>query len=348
MREFAIGNTLTGDRHQCFVVAEIGHNHQGDLDLAKVMMKAAKDSGASAAKLQKRHLTTLFTEQFAAEPYDGKHSYGRTYMEHRQALELGTDSWRELADYANALELIFFGTAFDPASADFLAELGVPVIKIASADALNWPLLDHVATLDMPMIVSTGGLTWAQLDATVQRLRARSAPFSLLHCTSAYPCPPDEIELLAIPAMRERYPDVAIGYSGHEEGIVPSLGAIALGAAIVERHFTVDQSLKGSDQRYSLLPPDMSRLVNAGHDLGAARGTGVKRMFESEKPALRKLGKKLVAAHPLTAGHVVSAADLEIRSPGDGLSPHLQEALLGRELAVDIERGADLRWACLR
>jgi sialic acid synthase len=348
MREFAVGSTFAGDRHQCFVIAEIGHNHQGDLDLAKVMVKAAKESGASAAKLQKRHLTTLFTEQFAAEPYGGKHSYGRTYMEHRQALELGEDSWRHLVDFAHALELIFFGTAFDPVSADFLAELGVPVIKIASADALNWPLLDHVAMLDMPMIVSTGGLTWAQLDATVQRLRAHSARFALLHCTSAYPCPPEEIELLAIPAMRERYPDVVIGYSGHEEGIVPSLGAIALGAAIVERHFTVDQSLKGSDQRYSLLPSDMSSLVNAGRDLGAARGTGVKRMFESEKPALRKLGKKLVAAKPLAAGHIVSAADVEIRSPGDGLSPHLQEALLGRELAVDIGRGADLSWASLR
>lgn len=348
MPALAIGEREVGSGRPCFVIAEIGHNHQGDLSLAKHMIKAAKESGADAAKLQKRHLPTLFTERFGSERYASPHAFGSTYLEHRNALEFDAQQWAELADYAASIDLMFFGTAFDVPSADMLAELHVPVIKIASADAMNWPLLDHVASLGVPMIVSTGGLDWTLLDATVERLHASGAGFALLHCTSAYPCPPEELQLRAIPAMRERYPDVVIGYSGHEEGFLPTIGAVALGASIVERHFTTDQEMKGSDQRYSLNPDEMSEAVHATRLVSRSLGAGEKRRYASEASALHKLGKKLVLARPVPAGTPLTDPDVEVRSPADGLSPHTIGSLIGRVTLRDLQPGEDLRTADLR
>lgn len=345
--ELHIGDIAIGDQHPCFVIAEIGHNHQGDPELARHLLKAAKDSGASAAKLQKRHLAGLFTERFAQERYDSEHAFGPTYLSHRAALELDPRAWRDLAAYARDIDLAFFATAFDIPSADFLVDLGVPALKIGSGDALNWPLLDHAASLGVPLLVSTGGLSWSEVAATARRLLGHGADFALLQCTSTYPCPAQELELSIITALRQRYPDTVIGYSGHENGIVPSLAAAALGAAIIERHFTVDNDLRGSDQRFSLDPAKMAELVQGIATVRQALGTGIKRRFDSENAALRKLGKKIVAARDLPAGHVLGRADLAVRSPGDGMPPHLLDHVLGRRLRRDLRRDDDITTAAI-
>jgi sialic acid synthase len=337
-----VGGIAIGDQHPCFVIAEIGHNHQGNPALARAMLKAARDSGASAAKLQKRHLPTLFTAEFARQPYHSEHAFGATYPEHRAALELDERAWHDLAAYASDIGLPLFATPFDIPSADFLASLGVPALKIGSGDALNWPLLDHAATLGVPLLASTGGLSWEDIDATHQRLTEHGAQFALLQCTSTYPCPPEELELSVITAMRQRYPQTVIGYSGHEQGILPSVAAAALGAAVIERHFTTDNSLRGSDQRFSLTPETMAELVHGASLVQRSLGTGTKRRFPSEEPALHKLGKKLVAAADLPAGHVLSRADLAARSPADGMSPHLLDQVVGARLLRPLRRGDTL------
>jgi N-acetylneuraminate synthase/sialic acid synthase len=346
-REISVAGRAIGDGHPCFVVAEIGHNHQGDLDLAKRMIKAAAEAGVSAVKLQKRSLDALFTDDLASEPTAGEHAFGPTYLEHRRALELDEDAWREAAAFAASLQVTFFGTAFDRRSADFLASIGAPLIKVASGDAMNWPLLDHVADLGVPMVISTGGLDWPAVDATVGRLQDRNAEFAILQCTSAYPCPPADVELRVISEMRRRYPDVVIGYSGHEKGFVPTIGAVALGAAVVERHFTTDQNLKGSDHRYSLNPTDMSALTAAITELDSALGTGTKRRSASENSALRKLGKKLVAARELPAGHRLTNEDLDVRSPGEGTSPHLLESFVGKRLTRSLAYQENVDWSAV-
>ena len=238
MGELHIGGITVGEDHPVFVIAEIGHNHQGNPELARALLKAARESGATAAKLQKRHLPSLFTADFARQPYRSEHAFGATYLEHRAALELNEQAWHDLAAFARDIGILFFATAFDIPSADFLVGLGVPALKIGSGDALNWPLLDHAATLGVPLLVSTGGLSWDDVDATAQRLADHGAQFALLQCTSTYPCPPRGTRPVGHQAMRQRYPVTVIGYSGHEQGIIPSLAAAALGAAIIERHFT--------------------------------------------------------------------------------------------------------------
>jgi sialic acid synthase len=338
MRELRIGRINVGDDHPVFVIAEIGHNHQGNPELAKAMIKAASESGASAVKLQKRHLPSLFTADFARQPYNSNHAFGATYLEHRAALELDERTWHDLAAYASDIGIFFFATAFDIPSADFLASVGVPVLKIGSGDALNWPLLEHAAVLDLPLIVSTGGLSQDEVDATAQHLADHGARFALLQCTSTYPCSPEELDLSVITSMRQRYPETVIGYSGHERGIIPSLAAAALGAGVIERHFTTDNSLRGSDQRYSLAPQAMAELVEGVSVVRRSLGTGIKRRHPSEESALHKLGKKIVAATDLSAGHVLSRADLAVRSPADGLSPHLLDEFLGARLMRPLKR----------
>jgi sialic acid synthase len=338
MGELNIGGITVGEDHPVFVVAEIGHNHQGNPELARAMLKAAGESGASAAKLQKRHLASLFTAEFARQPYRSEHAFGTTYLEHRAALELDEQAWHDLAAYARDIGILFFATAFDIPSADFLADLDVPALKIGSGDAVNWPLLDYAATLGVPLIVSTGGLSWDDVDATALRLANRGVQFALLQCTSTYPCPPEELDLSVITAMRQRYPETVIGYSGHEQGTVPSLAAAALGAAIIERHFTTDNSLRGSDQRYSLTPDTMAEVVQGASLVRRSLGTGVKHRHLSEGPALHKLGKKLVATTDLPAGHILSRADLAVRSPADGLSPQLLDQVVGTRLLRPLKR----------
>jgi sialic acid synthase len=338
MGELSIGGITVGEGHPVFVIAEIGHNHQGKPELARAMLKAARESGATAVKLQKRYLPSLFTAEFARQPYRSEHAFGATYLEHRAALELDEQAWHDLAAYARDIGILFFATAFDIPSADFLVGLGVPALKIGSGDALNWPLLEHATTLGVPLIVSTGGLSWEDVDATAQHLANHGGQFALLQCTSTYPCPPEELNLSVITAMRQRYPATVIGYSGHEQGIIPSLAAAALGAAIIERHFTIDNSMRGSDQRYSLIPETMAELVQGTSLVRRSLGDGIKHRHPSEESALHKLGKKIVAATDLPAGHILSRTDLAVRSPADGLPPHLLDKLIGTRLLRRLER----------
>jgi sialic acid synthase len=205
---------------------------------------AADDSGgsacgASAAKLQKRDNDTLYSRALLDAPYDNEHSFGRTYGEHRRVLEFGERDYLACRSVARAAKVDFFATAFDEASADFLMNIGVPAIKIASGGLTDIDLLKHVGSLGVPIILSTGGGTWEDVDTAVDVLTRYTSDFALLHCTAAYPVLNfNELNLLAIVEMRARYPQTVIGWSGHDSGIAMALVAYAYGARILEKHFT--------------------------------------------------------------------------------------------------------------
>ncbi len=187
-RQLRIDGVEIHDGGDCYVVAEIGHNHQGELDKAKQLIEAAKECGVNAVKLQKRSNRTLFTREFFDQPYDNEFSFGRTYGEHREALELGREEWIELQRYARELDITLFGTAFDFESADLLAELDVPVFKLASADLQNTPLLRHVAAFGKPMLLSTGGAVIEDVQRAVDAILPLNDRLCILQCTAAYPC----------------------------------------------------------------------------------------------------------------------------------------------------------------
>jgi sialic acid synthase len=335
-RELTIGATRIHDQGDCYVIAEIGHNHQGSLDRARELFRAAKECGVDAVKLQKRCNRTLYTRAMYESPYDNEHSFGMTYGAHREALELGWDEYVELKRYAAEIGVAFFATAFDFESADFLARLDVPAFKMASGDLNNLPLITYVARLGKPILVSTGGGSIEDVQRVYDTVMPINPQLCLLQCTASYPAEPEDMNLRVITTYRERYPDVVIGLSDHQNGIAMSDVAYILGARVIEKHFTINRAWKGTDHAYSLEPGGMRKLVRDLRRVRVALGSGEKRALPVETRPIFKMGKKLVAAHGLPAGHVLTPADVAVKSPNDGLPPYELPALLGRALRRDL------------
>ncbi len=295
MRELIIAGRRIADDALPYVIAEIGNNHQGDLNIAREMIRVAAECGASACKLQARNNATLYSPALLAKPYDSEHSFGPTYGAHRAALELSTEDLGRCFTEAAARHVTAFATAFDEVSADRLMALGVPAIKLASGALTDTALQQHCASFGVPIILSTGGGTEADVDRAVNTLWGRRAHIALLHTTASYPMTPEEANLRCILTWRKRYPDTVIGYSSHSTGIAIPLVAYALGASILEVHFTLDRSSKGTDHPFSLEPKGLATLVD---DLGKVRvalGDGVKRWYQSERAPISKMRRRLTA-----------------------------------------------------
>src|SRR6266571_8208293 len=332
-RQLTVDGVRIADDAPCYVIAEIGHNHQGDVEKAKQLIHSAHEWGASAVKLQKRSNRTLYTRAFYEQPYDNESSFGATYGEHREALELDADEYRELQSYARELGITFFATAWDFESADFLAELDVPAYKIASGDLKNTPLQRYIAQLGKPMFLSTGGGTLEDIERAVDAILPINDQLCVLQCTAAYPAASEELNLHVITKLRERFPGLVIGLSDHQNGIAMALVAYMLGARVIEKHFTLNHAAKGTDHAFSLMPEGMRKLVRDLRRVPGALGDGVKRPLEIEEAPIRKMGKKLVAARDLEEGQVLAVDDVAIKSPADGgLPPYELERIVGMRL----------------
>jgi len=328
-RTFSIGRHVIGDDSPCYVIAEIGHNHQGSLDKAKELFQKAKLAGAHAVKLQKRDNKGLYTQAAYDKPYDNENSFGATYGEHREFLEFGIDEYRDLQAYAASLDVDFFSTAFDIASANFLEGLDVPAYKIASGDLKSTPLLKHVAAFGKPMIVSTGGATIDDVQRAYDTIMPINPQLAILQCTAGYPAAFEELDLRVIATYRERFPDAVIGFSSHDNGIAMPVAAYMLGSRIVEKHFTLNRASKGTDHAFSLEPVGLSKLVRDLDRTHKAMGNGEKKVYESEKAPILKMGKSLVVARDLPSGHVITAADVVMKSPAGGIPPYELESVIG-------------------
>jgi N-acetylneuraminate synthase/sialic acid synthase len=331
--ELHVSGRRIADDEPAYVIAEIGHNHQGDLEKAKALIQAARECGVDAVKFQKRDNRRLFTRAFYDSPYDNENSFGATYGEHREAVELDTSEWFELSRYSREEGVAFVAAAFDEPSADFLAELDVDAFKFASGDLLNVPFLRYVAAVGKPMFLSTGGGTVDDIDRAVDAILPLNGQVCVLHCTASYPADVEDLNLSVITALKDRYPELVIGLSDHHNGIAMAPVAYMLGARAFEKHFTLNHAWKGTDHAYSLMPDGMRRFVRDLQRVPVALGDGVKRRLPSEERPLQKMGKKLVAARDLQAGHVLVDGDLVAKSPADGgLPPYEVDRLLGKRL----------------
>ncbi|MDX6414242.1 MAG: sialic acid synthase [Gaiellaceae bacterium] len=332
-RRLMIDGVEIHDGSACYVIAEIGNNHQGSLELAMQLVDAAKECGADAVKLQKRANRTLYTRDFFDQPYDNESSFGRTYGEHREALELSPSELAKLQAHAREAGITFFATAFDFESADQLAELDVPAFKFASGDIRNTPLLRHVAAFGKPMILSTGGAELEDVDRAVDTILPLNDQLCVLQCTAAYPADTDDLNLNVITTLRERFPRLVIGLSDHQNGIAMAVAAYMLGARVIEKHFTLNHAAKGTDHAFSLMPEGMRKLVRDLERIPGALGDGVKRPVEIEQKPIQKMAKKLVAARNLEQGHVIAIDDIAIKSPADGgLPPYELDRIVGLRL----------------
>lgn len=320
------------DGADCYVIAEIGHNHQGSVETAMEMFTAAKECGAQAVKLQKRANRSLYTREFFDRPYESESSYGATYGLHREALEFGRDEYRALQEHARSLGLTFFSTAFDFESADFLAELEMPAYKIASGDLTNLPLLRYVGQIGKPVIFSTGGGTLDDVRRAHDALAEVTDQIVVLQCTAGYPAEWDQLDLRVIRTYRELFPQAVAGFSSHDNGIAMAVAAYVLGARVVEKHFTLNRAMRGTDHAFSLEPQGLRKMVRDLQRTRVALGDGTKTVYPSEVAPILKMSKKVVAVRDLPAGHVLTQGDLALKSPGDGLPPYELDRLVGRTL----------------
>ncbi len=342
-REMHIDGVAIGDASDCYVIAEIGHNHQGNLDTARKMIASAKECGASAVKLQKRDNRTLFTRAAYHKPYDSENAFGPTYGLHREALEFGQAEYTELVACTKQLGVTFFATAFDFPSADFLAALDRPAYKMASGDLRNVPLLKYVARIGRPMIISTGGACLDDIRRAYDAIVPINQQLCILQCTAAYPVNWEEIDLRVIETYREEFPEAVVGLSAHDNGIAISVAAYMLGARVVEKHFTLNRTMRGTDHAFSLEPVGLTKLVRDLKRTRIACGDGIKKIYPSEVAPITKMGKAIVAARPLPAGHVLAEADLAFKSPGGGLHPYQLDQIVGSRTLVALDEDQMIR-----
>lgn len=328
-----IGNFAIGSE-RAFVIAEIGNNHNGSFDRAIEMIDLAKEAGADCAKFQMRHLDEVYRKRSLNKAGE---DLGTEYViDLLNRFELSVEEHKKLSEYCSEIGLLYMCTPWDSRSVQVLESFNVPAYKVASADLTNLPLLDLLAKTGKPLILSTGMSTVEEVAQTVEFLNSRNAAFVLLHCNSTYPAPLHDINLRWMNSMKKIHH--LIGYSGHERGINVTLAAVAMGACVVERHFTLDRNMEGPDHAASLTFSEFKQLVEGIREIEAALGTGeTRKLSQGEMINRENLGKSLVANQSLKAGTVLEPQHIKVRSPGQGLSPQKYDQLLGRKLGRNIE-----------
>uniref|UniRef100_UPI003AAD6C91 N-acetylneuraminate-9-phosphate synthase-like n=1 Tax=Centroberyx gerrardi TaxID=166262 RepID=UPI003AAD6C91 len=329
---------MIGGSHPCFIIAEIGQNHQGDIEIAKKMIKMAKDCGADCAKFQKSELEHKFSKRALERPYNSKHSWGKTYGEHKRHLEFSHEQYRELKKYANEIGIFLTASGMDEMAVEFLHELDVPFFKVASCDANNFPYLEKTAKKGRPMVVSSGMQSMETMRRVYQMVKQHNQNFTILQCTSAYPLDAEDVNLKVITEYQKEFPDIPIGYSGHERGIYISVAAVAMGAKVVERHVTLDKTWKGNDHEASLEPAELAELVRSVRLVETALGTPTKLMLPCEKTCHDKLGKSVVAKVAIPKGSVLSLDVFAVKvGEPKGIPPEEMQHLVGKKVRVDVE-----------
>ncbi len=342
MREIILNGKKVNDESDAYVIAEISGNHGGSLELCKEMIESAQECGCDAVKLVKRTNRELYTDEYFNKPYDNPNSYGKTYGEHREALEFDWEQYCELKKFAFDLGITLFATPFDIPAADFLNELNMPIFKIASGDLTNIPLIKHVAGFDRPMIISTGGSRWEDIIRAEESLR-EGVKIAWLQCTAAYPAKIEQMQLRVIEEMREFFPSNVIGLSDHYGGILSGPIAYMFGARIFEKHFTFGHAMKGTDHAFSLKPDRMKRFITDLRRTKWAMADSRKQPFPDEAEPIRKMAKAVYLNKDLDGGIIISRENLVLLSPADGIPPYELNWLIGKRTLFDIRKHEPLK-----
>lgn len=337
--EIQLFDKKVGLGYPTFIIAEIGLNHNGSIDIAKKLIDVAKKSGCDAVKFQKRDVNTLAIKSFLDAPDTRFPEFGRTYREVREFVEFSTEQLLELKDYSLEKNIHFFITPFDMNSAKEIEKLDLAVIKSASHNLTFIPLIKYIAEKKKPMIVSTGMSTLDELDFTVSIIKSSNCPFALLHCVSAYPTPLELVNLRLIDFLHDRY-GVPIGYSGHEvfdDYSQPTIAAVSRGACIVERHITLDNSMMGFDHKISLNPQDLEQLVINIRNIDKMMGNGTKQLLPEEKIKRDQQRVSLSSLIKINSGTIIDKSMIGFKGPGIGMATYDLEKVIGKKAKYDID-----------
>lgn len=334
--KFEIDGKIIGFDEPCYIIAEIGINHNGNLILAKKLIDAAVSSGADAVKFQKRDLESLYQNEILEDP--SLDSQGTEILiDVLHDVEFKENDYNEIIDYCKEKKITFLCTPWDIQSVDFLEKLKVPAYKIASADLTNFPLIKYISKFNKPMILSTGMSVMEEIEKTVNFVMENNSAFILLHCNSTYPSPIESLNLSLITELQEKF-NIPIGYSGHESILLPSILAANMGAIIVERHITLDKTMEGLDQSSSLEPNEFKNLVESIRNSEIAKGVPIKKMTRGEILQREVLGKSIICSNDIKQNEVFTENNIEIKSPARGISPQYYFKLLGKKSIRNIKK----------
>ncbi|NBC17810.1 MAG: polysaccharide biosynthesis protein [Bacteroidetes bacterium] len=339
MNTVTFGTRTVGSGHPPYVIAEIGSNHNGDMDLCRRLIDAAAEAGADCVKFQSWTMTSMVSET--------AYRNSDTLREEMEAYLFTPEQHRQAAAHCRERGITFASTPFSPGEADLLEQLDVPFFKIASMDVNNLRLLRYVARKGRPMIVSTGMATLGEVEQAVRAIRDEgNQDLVLLHCVSLYPVEPPQVHLRNMETLRTAF-DVPVGFSDHSLGTALPLAAIALGACVIEKHFTLDKDLPGWDHAISADPSEMRTIVEDGREVFEALGHTERVLSDEEQAKRNVMRRSLVTRRPLAAGRVLSEDDLVAKRPGTGVPPDQVDQVLGRQLRTDKKADEVLSWSDL-
>lgn len=337
----------TGKNEKVFIIAEAGVNHNGCLKTAKKLVDIAVKARCDAVKFQTFKAESLLTKAVAMTGYQKqtvKNSTIKTQFDLIKSLELSYRDFETIKKYCAKNKIIFLSTPFDTESADFLDSLRMKLFKVSSGDLTNIPFLKYLATKGKPIILSTGMGDMPEIEEAVLAIKKKgNHKISLLHCVTDYPAAMKDLNLKAIPSLAKQF-KVSVGFSDHSLGIEASIAAVALGAKIIEKHFTISRNSPGPDHKASLEPQELTALVVSIRNIENALGDGIKKRTSVEKQYVRLVRKSLIAAHDIPAGKKITVDDVAIKRPGTGIPPKEIERILNRSMKKKILKDSVLRW----
>lgn len=335
-----IGKRLVGEFEPCFIIAEAGVNHNGDVNLAKRLVDVAKEAGADAVKFQTFITEELVTEAAEKAGYQKETtSSEESQLEMLKKLELSGRNFEEISAYAKKKDILFLSSPFDKGSVDLLDELGVPAFKVGSGEITNLPLLKHIAKKKKPIILSTGMSTIDEVEEALEIIRNEGTKeIILLHCVTSYPAKVEDTNLRAMETLRQTF-KLPVGLSDHTLGITIPIAAVASGACVIEKHFTLDKNLAGPDHKASLEPDELKRMVKSIRDVEKAMGDGIKRPTQEEEKNRKAVRKSIVTRMDIPKGAVVTRKMLAIKRPGNGLEAKYINLIVGKKAKKNIKSG---------
>ncbi len=344
-KKIRIGNRIVGEKQPCFIIAEAGVNHNGSVEMAKKLIDTAKEAEVDAVKFQTFKTEEIVTKSAKKALYQ-KETTGleESQYEMLKKLELKEDDLKELASYAEKRGIIFLSSPFDEESADLLEQLKVPVFKVGSGEITNFPLLKHIAKKEKPIILSTGMATLGEVEEALNVIRSEGVEkVILLHCVSNYPAMIENVNLRAMETLKQAF-KLPVGFSDHTLGITASIAAVALGACVIEKHFTLDRNLLGPDHKASLEPDELKEMVKTIRDVEKALGDWIKRPTINEEEIKKIARRSIIAKIGISEGTVITEDMLDIKRPGTGIEPKYFNSVIGMRAKKDIKKSAIVTW----
>ena len=330
-------NRWIGETEQPYVIAEIGINHNGNIELCKEMIKRAAHVGVDAVKMQKRTIEEMYTREALDAPYNKPYAFGKTYGQHKHALEFSDEQFVELQCYAHGLGVEFLVSGFDSTGFEFIDKvLNVPVHKVASPFITDYPLLKQVAEYGKPIFLSTGMHTMEEIKDAVKFIKQYNDKLMVFHAVTMYPVPNNQVNLRVIQTLKEQL-DTLVGYSSHDKGVAIPAAAVALGACVIEKHFTLDRTMVGPDHVASVEPRGMELIVGYARSVWESLGTSERTMNDSEQAARIKYGVSVTSRQYIPQGKEITEEDIMVKCPGGGISPTHFWELMGKRATKNIE-----------